>query len=305
MTEIKELHDSGKRREFASGAVRDRGGRKPRPDLISPHAQMREGMIMTLGGEKYDLRNWEKGMPISECVASAQRHIEDYKLGLTNEDHLAQARWNLGAILHYEEEIKAGRMDPAIDDMPKYAQQDTLGTCPNAPDLDNGECISVGDLVHELDTIPSDHRIVHVPREDEIPTFYIAGPMRGYRFFNFPAFDEARDRGIALGYNIISPADLDRANSINPLQWPIEMIAWYDTNGWMDIHPKHKRPNLLREIIRRDTEAIITLEPKNNDGIALLLDWEKSTGACVEGPLAKWCGLRIVSAENFETPIEV
>ena len=48
MDGIKELHDSGERREFASGAVRDRGGRKPRPDLISPHAQMREGMIMTL-----------------------------------------------------------------------------------------------------------------------------------------------------------------------------------------------------------------------------------------------------------------
>ncbi|MCK5608959.1 DUF4406 domain-containing protein [Candidatus Pacearchaeota archaeon] len=118
------LHDSGERREFSSGAVRDRGDLKPRPDLISPHAQMREGMIYTLGSQKYALRNWEQGMPISVCLASAQRHIEQYKLGETDEDHLAQARWNLGAMIHFEEEIKAGRMSSEFADMPHYAKRE-------------------------------------------------------------------------------------------------------------------------------------------------------------------------------------
>lgn len=347
MAEIKELHDSGERRKFASGAVRDRGGRKPRPDLISPHAQMREGMINTLGAEKYGLRNYEKGMPISECMASLQRHIEQYKRGDTDEDHLAQARWNLGAIIHYEEEIKAGRMDPAIDDMPKYAQ------CPSYTEMDRLAVLDKRTPVQQtrLDELTKvqekedQNETWHIVTERQAeynifyerakhlldcmhfkassdtidrliekawlskpnlrPTFYVAGPMRGYRFFNFPAFDGAKRRGIALGYNIISPADLDRANGIDPLKWSVDMIAWYDKNDWQDLHPEHKRPDSLREIIRRDAEAIVALKPENGDGIALLLGWEKSIGACVEGPLAKWCGLRIVSAENFETPIEV
>jgi nucleoside 2-deoxyribosyltransferase len=118
------IMDSGARRQFETGAVRDRGETKPRPDLISPHAQRREGMILALGACKYEKRNWEKGMPIDECLASCQRHIEAWKMGETDEDHLAMARTNLGFILHYEEEIKAGRLPPALNDMPFYAQQD-------------------------------------------------------------------------------------------------------------------------------------------------------------------------------------
>ena len=121
MTRDYELQDSGQRRTFSTGAVRDRGDLKPRPDLISPHAQLREGMVLAKGAVKYDLRNWEKGMPICECIASAQRHIEQYKLGLTDEDHLAQARTNLGFAIHIEEEVKAGRLPAELDDMPKYA----------------------------------------------------------------------------------------------------------------------------------------------------------------------------------------
>lgn len=122
-----ELKDSGERQQFKTGAVRDTARDKPRPDLISPHANMREGMVMTKGAEKYAERNWEQGIPISRCIASACRHIEQYKLGQTDEDHLAQARTNLSFALHFEEEIKAGRMDAAINDMPKYQQQEMLG----------------------------------------------------------------------------------------------------------------------------------------------------------------------------------
>lgn len=43
---------------------------------------------------------------------------------------------------------------------------------------------------------------------------YIAGPMRGYDRFNFPAFDAAKDRLIEMGWDVVSPADLDRAVGI-------------------------------------------------------------------------------------------
>ena len=44
---------------------------------------------------------------------------------------------------------------------------------------------------------------------------YIAGPMRGIPQYNFPVFDAARDKAIALGWDAVSPADLDRANGFD------------------------------------------------------------------------------------------
>lgn len=376
MTEIKELHDSGERRKFTSGAVRDRGGRKPRPDLISPHAQMREGMIMTLGAEKYKTRNWELGLPISECLASTQRHIEQYKRGDTDEDHIAQARWNLGVILHFEEEIKAGRMDPAIDDMPKYRQRacPVCGrgpvqpcqhpetgleyTCSNckwtsldAQQYDRNRLmelaaklipIAANTAAEAANTSPDfymacgasipprygertcsqcdqycrlqkqvDNAVIHGPQTKEgvmfkgrflewdyqltaIPTFYVTGPMRGLPFFNFPAFDGARDLGISLGYNVISPADLDRAAGIDPVNDP----------GCVE-RMKKENPDLLQDIVDRDICKILKLHPKNNDGLAILPDWQRSIGASAEIAVARFKGLRLVDARDFKTPIEV
>lgn len=267
-----ELKDSGERRTFASGAVRDRGELKPRPDLVSPHAQMREGMIFARGAEKYAIRNWEKGMPISECLASAQRHTEQYKRGDTDEDHLAQARWNLGAIIHYEEEIKAGRMDPSLDDMPKYTDRPDWETDDGREGISNRETVEYG-------------MVTPYPTR---PTFYIAGPMRGFKDLNFPAFDAARDRGETLGYNIISPADLDRAHGIDPEKDPT-VVEHEDTLS----------PAELREIVRRDIDVISSLQIERGDGIAVLPGWQNSTGAIAEVRVAQWLGLRIVDTIDW------
>lgn len=297
MVDEPKMRDSGERRIFSTGAQRDRGTFKPRPDLISPHANLREGAWMAKGAEKYGLRNYEKGIPISECVASLCRHVEDYKLGLQDEDHAAAIRTNASFIIHFEEEIKAGRMDPAIDDMPKYAQQPVR-------DCDNfgcGESILCPEC--SVDTIPSDRRIVHVPQEDdETPTYYIAGPMRGYRFFNFPAFDRARDRGLRMEFKIISPADIDRANGIDPMKWSAKMIAWYDAHNWTELHPDHQQDSeWLRNIVTRDVQTIIKLKPERKDGLALLPDWRESTGGTAEVFLARWLDLEFVDARTFRS----
>ena len=42
------------------------------------------------------------------------------------------------------------------------------------------------------------------------PKIYIAGPMRGYENFNFPAFDAAAQLYRAIGYEVFNPADKDK-----------------------------------------------------------------------------------------------
>ncbi len=114
------LEDSGERQKFGTGAVRDIAGNKPRPDLISPYFSMRVGAHLEKGATKYAERNWEKGMPISRCIASLERHIMEYKMGLTNEDHLAAIGCNIMFIIHYEEMISRGLLPRALGDMPHY-----------------------------------------------------------------------------------------------------------------------------------------------------------------------------------------
>jgi hypothetical protein len=118
-----ELKDSGKREDFSSGCVRDASENKPRPDLISPYFSMRIGDHLDAGARKYAERNWEKGMPISRCIASLERHLMQYKMGLTDEDHVAAIGCNIMFIAHYEEMIKRGLLPNELNDLPRYEQQ--------------------------------------------------------------------------------------------------------------------------------------------------------------------------------------
>ena len=107
-------------RMFDSGAKRDSAAGKPRPDLLSPFATMRRGRVMELGARKYGDRNWEKGMPLSVFVASANRHFIQFLMGETDEDHLAHCAFNLDAIMHGQEMIRRGLWPAEYNDLPQY-----------------------------------------------------------------------------------------------------------------------------------------------------------------------------------------
>lgn len=109
------LKDSGARRKFATGAVRDCANDKERPDLMSPFAMMRVGRWLAMGGKKYGDRNWEKGFPFSVAFASMMRHAMKFAMGMRDEDHLAAVIFNAQALIHFEE---TGRKE--LDDMPRY-----------------------------------------------------------------------------------------------------------------------------------------------------------------------------------------
>jgi hypothetical protein len=114
----------------------------------------------------------------------------------------------------------------------------------------------------------------HQPKENTVGhialTLYVAGPMRGYRRFNFDAFEEASTRLRSHGYTIVSPAEMDLALGFDP-------DGSLEEQGF-DVH----------EALTRDFDAIAKA-----DGIALLPGWEESDGAMAERFVAEKLGKRV------------
>ena len=107
---------------------------------------------------------------------------------------------------------------------------------------------------------------------------YVSGPMRGYEEYNFPAFDDARNTIYEAGYNVISPADMDRAEGIDP-ETPTEDL-----------------PSAL-EFVSRDVGALLMLQGRGGF-ISMLPGWEHSTGAVAELLIARWLGVPIIDHET-------
>lgn len=118
------LKDSGQRQEFSTGAVRDSEEGKGRFDLLSPFALFRMALIGEKGGIKYNDRNWEKGIPMSRMLDSAIRHLNQYRMGMRDEDHLAQAMWNCHAAIHMEEMVERGVLPAELMNAPNYLEQE-------------------------------------------------------------------------------------------------------------------------------------------------------------------------------------
>lgn len=118
--------DSGERRHFDSGAQRDVVTGKGRYDLISPIMIDRLAKLLQRGAEKYNDRNWEKGMPLSVYMDSGMRHLYKYLEGQRDEDHLIAAIWNLQALLHIEEMVRRGKLPKDLLDLPNYVSDDEV-----------------------------------------------------------------------------------------------------------------------------------------------------------------------------------
>jgi hypothetical protein len=107
MSDSIQTKDSGERQIFETGCQRDTQIGKGRPDLMATFAQMRLWGVYERGSYKYDDDNWMKGMPWSRVFGSILRHLIKWKfrkmLGLPmDEDHLAQANWNINTLMEYE-----------------------------------------------------------------------------------------------------------------------------------------------------------------------------------------------------------
>ena len=90
-----EIKDSGERREFATGAMRDIQEGKGRMDLLPWEAIMEVSKHCEAGAKKYGEHNVDKGIPTHSLCDSAARHLAKYLSGWDDEPHLLAATWNL------------------------------------------------------------------------------------------------------------------------------------------------------------------------------------------------------------------
>lgn len=106
------IKDSGNRREFDSGALRDIQEGKGRFDLAPWVAIWEVAKHCENGAKKYGEHNVDKGIPIHSFIDSAFRHLAKYVEGWTDEPHLVAAAWNI--LWAIQTEIK----HPELKDVP-------------------------------------------------------------------------------------------------------------------------------------------------------------------------------------------
>ena len=97
---MSKILDSGTRRTFSTGSVRDMQEGKGDMASIPWESILRLSRHYEAGAKKYDRWNFRKGIPVSSFIDSAMRHLAKYQCGEDDEDHLSAAAFNvLGAML--------------------------------------------------------------------------------------------------------------------------------------------------------------------------------------------------------------
>ena len=123
------IKDSGNRREFDTGAVRDMQEGKGRMDLLPWAAIMEVAKHCENGAKKYGEHNVDKGIPTHSLCDSAARHLAKFMDGWDDEPHLLAAAWNLLWAIQMEAK------HPELCDVPwtgtyrEEGDHDSVGAC--------------------------------------------------------------------------------------------------------------------------------------------------------------------------------
>lgn len=113
---------------------------------------------------------------------------------------------------------------------------------------------------------------------------YVAGPMRGYPEFNFPAFHQATAALRAQGHIVFNPAEKDEEvhGTEFSKQFPSGSLEDATSKGFS-----------LRRALGDDLAWICA----EATAIYLLPGWRQSKGACAEHATAIALGLEIIDTE--------
>lgn len=115
-----EVKDSGTRREFGTGAVRDMAEGKGRCDLLPAFAMLEVAKHFEAGAAKYAAENWRKGIPLRAYLDSAIRHLLKFLLGMRDERHDLAAAWNILCLIETQHMIDRGILPATLGDLPDW-----------------------------------------------------------------------------------------------------------------------------------------------------------------------------------------
>lgn len=101
---------------------------------------------------------------------------------------------------------------------------------------------------------------------------YLAGPMTGHKQFNFPAFFEAAEFLRGLGYEVLSPAEIDIAE--------VGTVAMESDDGKLNAETNEVEGTGMTfgDFLARDLKIVAD----HADCVACLPGWEQSRGARFE-----------------------
>lgn len=100
---------------------------------------------------------------------------------------------------------------------------------------------------------------------------YIAGPMRGYKEYNFPSFHTAAAVLRAEGWEVLSPAEIDNDEGFD------------ESTPESELTKQH-----LIDFLMRDIKIVTEV-----DAICMLQGYGHSRGACVELAMAMYLDLPV------------
>jgi hypothetical protein len=173
---------------------------------------------------------------------------------------------------------------------PEPVIKESLTTEPNSPEIPDSS-IDIGELerCEANEKITIGYTVLNAYDSDAEPNtepiqrkrvLYIAGPMRGIAWFNYPLFDRVAKELREAGNEVISPADEDRKqDGFDPYANPSY------ANSDACTFPKSMD---FAQTVRRCLNAVLRC-----DELVLLPGWENSNGAVAELTLAMWLGKRV------------
>lgn len=107
---------------------------------------------------------------------------------------------------------------------------------------------------------------------------YIAGPMQGHEFHNFPEFFRIEAELIEKGHDVVNPARNDGGDT-----WQ-EAFDLRQERSW-------------EQYMRLDIAMLTTC-----DAICLMDDWWTSKGATCEQTIAAWLRMEIIQPSGIKIP---
>lgn len=187
--------------------------------------------------------------------------------------------WKMPDVIdHWKAEDIINKIDPTNDpNVAPYLATETLGDA-----LEKAELTEEPQADHSADAdkmveMPVIKQSLTTPKPK---TLYIAGPMRGIAWFNYPMFDRIAGVLREQGLCVISPADEDRKqDGFDPFKNPDY------ANPDRCVFPSELD---FHKTVRRCLEAVLQCEE-----IVLLPGWERSSGAVAELTLAMWLNKRV------------